>query len=803
MYSIYTSLMQSCCCSQMYYEINHASMMTHWSSYSARTGPRYEQLLRGTLYANQTSGQAIIKNFYQTIGRCNTLLAGLENSPIEDSFKIQEEAEARFVRAVCYFYLVRMFGDVPLILTPTNTLQEAYVGRDSFNEVYAQILEDLIFAENNMRGENEQLAVSGANGRPHKWAATAYKASVYVQIGSILGSPDDQAFGTIRNGAAVIDENTFAGCTNTDTPDGITSADQAWTLALATAESVIESGQYELAHDYRELFAWDRDNPAVYNLKERILVMQSTSNGGGSAIAQYTLPEKLYGTENLSQEGRNERRVNPNRWIYYKWCETYEGALTSAEKTAMEKKGYRQVYVCADPRLDASYIHTAYEVYDGDWETRVTSYAYPAEYKSGNSWKSTITGRGKDSSPHFKKYMSRQFKQDYGYADYYLMRYAEVYLMAAEAAAELDQNDKAYSYIETLHARARISKDGAASTMPSWSDKAFTKEELISAIMWERVFELSGEGHEWFDNHRRGGKWLLRNIYAPLHEFFQIPENESYSSLFWYNEERGNYTLPLTLEDTRKGLLCEYPEYEIRYNPALDDSDQNFYNTLNFGSGSVENTTPGVGNENFDSTEEDMGPVDAESNTNTGNENFDPSEDNLNDGNGSAGNENFDPSEDDLNDNNGSAGNENFDPSEDNLNDNTGSAGNENFDPSEDNLNDRTESPGNESFDPSEDDLNKETITAGNEGVKQEQDNLNSTDNEDYEDNTQASGSGNQGFNKDEDNLNAEDPTHNGSNSNESFDQGEDNINGTTSGVQSQVNKKSLRTKTVKLQRTR
>lgn len=55
--------------------------------------------------------------------------------------------ESKFIRAYCYFYLVNLFGDVPLITT-TNFEINSHAPRTSVNVVYDQMINDLEDAQN-------------------------------------------------------------------------------------------------------------------------------------------------------------------------------------------------------------------------------------------------------------------------------------------------------------------------------------------------------------------------------------------------------------------------------------------------------------------------------------------------------------------------------------------------------------------------------------------------------------------------------------------------------------------------------
>ena len=95
---------------------------------------------------------------YATINRANNVLSAL--SIVDEADRGQVEGEARFIRGVLYFELVKLWGKtwgdgdnnanpgVPLVTTPTRSItDEDYRTRASVQAVYAQIIEDLTKAE--------------------------------------------------------------------------------------------------------------------------------------------------------------------------------------------------------------------------------------------------------------------------------------------------------------------------------------------------------------------------------------------------------------------------------------------------------------------------------------------------------------------------------------------------------------------------------------------------------------------------------------------------------------------------------
>lgn len=576
-YGLYRLTLSSTASTTMFYNFGCSSRFIQWKK-ANRSGRQYEQYLRGTLYADQNQGASIFRTQFSAIQSCNIVLQGLESSPVNEEYKKEIEAEARFLRAVNYFFAVRMFGDVPLFTTPRKSDKDSYVKRTSFKQVYAQIEDDLNFAFEHMRDEQRQMEVTGQSGRVSRHAAKAFLSEMYLQIGSLLASPEDQAFGTVETGYVRPDF----------TEMGIISAAQAFRLALDAADEVINNGPYQLETDYSTLFAWEPGAAVnAYSSKERIFVMQNTPNGGtDSRFTMNTLPNYMQGT--LQSETlyscSTAGYIRPFRMVLDRWSKTYGGTLNTSD-------GLQLYTDCNDPRYAATYITDYYQTANSSGMLKTPKHVqtYPIDDKN---------------QPYFRKYFCSSYNADAACADFYIMRLAEVYLIAAEASALLGENGKlgdAYDYIEKLHQRARgeLNANAVQSDQPKWEKGQYGYgEELVTAIFWENIFETHGEGREWFNSHRHGATWLLNNVYEPMHEFLLAPEQESYRSQWWYDL---GFELPRTVHNVRCGLLCEYPEYEIQYNQALTMKDQNVFTSVN----SVYDVTAGGNGTNEDYEDEE------------------------------------------------------------------------------------------------------------------------------------------------------------------------------------------------------
>ncbi|WP_437917890.1 RagB/SusD family nutrient uptake outer membrane protein [Sphingobacterium sp. LRF_L2] len=121
-------------------------------------------------------------NLYTLIKNTNNAIDGLEaSSTLTPSTKSQLIGEAKFLRAYFYFYLVNFYGGVPLSLKNDYAVSETEsLGRASVDEVYDQIITDLLDAEEKM----SETYITGASprGRANKYAASALLARVYLYL---------------------------------------------------------------------------------------------------------------------------------------------------------------------------------------------------------------------------------------------------------------------------------------------------------------------------------------------------------------------------------------------------------------------------------------------------------------------------------------------------------------------------------------------------------------------------------------------------------------------------------------------
>ncbi|SMO57798.1 RagB/SusD family nutrient uptake outer membrane protein [Solitalea koreensis] len=140
------------------------------------TQPPFKQFNDHNLTPDNTYVQAFWRDGYKYIYRMNAIVSGLSTATgMSDAVKKQLEGEAKFMRAFCYFYLVNLFGDVPLVLN-TSYQDNMLIPRTPSDKVWAQIISDLKDAKNLLT----DTYVTAEHLRPNKWTATALLARAYL-----------------------------------------------------------------------------------------------------------------------------------------------------------------------------------------------------------------------------------------------------------------------------------------------------------------------------------------------------------------------------------------------------------------------------------------------------------------------------------------------------------------------------------------------------------------------------------------------------------------------------------------------
>lgn len=167
---------------------------------------------------NITPSNTFVSQFagaYNGINRSNIVIGRLPGISMDESLKSRYIAEAKFLRALHYFNLVRQYGDVPIVTTETTSLEGLGVTRQSVDKVYEQIEADLKDAESVL----PKSYPASESGRATLGAAKGILAKVYL------------------------------------TRAGVTAGSPYWAQAAAKAKEVMDLGVHDLYANFADAFA--------------------------------------------------------------------------------------------------------------------------------------------------------------------------------------------------------------------------------------------------------------------------------------------------------------------------------------------------------------------------------------------------------------------------------------------------------------------------------------------------------------------------------------------------------------------
>ncbi|NLP36017.1 MAG: RagB/SusD family nutrient uptake outer membrane protein [Clostridiales bacterium] len=342
-------------------------------------------------------------SYYAGIFRCNKLLQKMEGVDWgeESASTVNRIAgETRFLRALMYFDLVRLFERVPLLTEPTTE----NISQANPEDTYKLIVEDLKFAADHIPADAYPKAEAEENdGRVTPFAAKALLARVYLFYTGYYGNDDL----------------------------GITKAE-----VLAGLEDIIDSQEYDLVEDFKSLWP-----AASYIPNEEKNTLDKTGFAGEGNV-ETVFVQKFNNTSDYNG------MVDGNRWLVMmglrntNWSPYGKGwgACTVNPKLV-------NAFSNNDKRKTASIIDIVKEgineVFDIKDQREYTGYTVkkytPTAFPDGTS------DTGGD--------MDFQVSQD---QDYVVIRYADVLLMAAELGSSNAQN-----YFDRVRQRAGLSSKSA------------------------------------------------------------------------------------------------------------------------------------------------------------------------------------------------------------------------------------------------------------------------------------------------------------------------------------------------------
>jgi hypothetical protein len=348
--------------------------------------------------------------YYALINKCNITISQVVNNAAivaPDQIKSQTIAEAKFIRAYAYFNLVRFFGRVPIVDTGATT---ANIPQSTAAQTYAFIENDLVYAAANLPLNWDAKFV----GRVTRGAANGMLAKVYL-------------------------------------------TQQKWSQAMASADAVIMSGQYNLSTNYDKIFREEGENSpeSVFEIQATASAAITSANG-----VQYAQIQGVRGS---------------GAWdLGWGW---------NTPSTFLEA-----AYEPNDPRKARTILYTS------PGSTTIYGEALPTGLPNPRYNNKVYT------NPALRASIGNRF----GYwMNVRILRFADVVLMYAEAANEVGgaaNITAARNALNSVRARARIG--APVGTLP---DVTTTDQNTLrDAIRQERRVELAMEHDRFFDLVRWG-----------------------------------------------------------------------------------------------------------------------------------------------------------------------------------------------------------------------------------------------------------------------------------------------------------
>lgn len=132
-----------------------------------------------TLQSANTQVYLFWRQYYSALFDLNKIITELDASSLSTGYKASVTAQMKFLRALYYFGMVQMWGDLPIVTSPVSAAESYKIVRSSAADVYKLIVEDLKFSVNTLP-PGDKVARPGM---ASKGAAEMLLAKVYMTLG--------------------------------------------------------------------------------------------------------------------------------------------------------------------------------------------------------------------------------------------------------------------------------------------------------------------------------------------------------------------------------------------------------------------------------------------------------------------------------------------------------------------------------------------------------------------------------------------------------------------------------------------
>ncbi|MCK7554794.1 RagB/SusD family nutrient uptake outer membrane protein [Chitinophaga sedimenti] len=427
--------------------------------WTSGTGDKYTDL---TNYYNLQSSNAAVsdlwKRLYAGVNLCNTGINRIDKAGLTDAMKVRRTAELRFLRAFFYWHIVEMWGDVHFTESETTeTITTA--NRTPVDTFYAHIFKDLEYAVTNLPPTTTDY------GRVTKPIAEAFLARMSLTRG-LNQQAFDLADKVIKSYGYVLQPK-YA---------------DLWSMSNLTNKEVIWAVNY-----FKNLAFNDRTDATLFPGGHP----RGAHNGHLMYIMKY---DDLPGMTRDVANGRPFNRYMPSLYALRLFDET---------KDARYNATFKQAWLCNTLTSAPAGMKI------GDTAVFCTKYEIPADveatkkyriYDLSKMYKANGGGLDRLHYPSLQKFddpTRAAFNEEQSARDAFIIRLAEMYLIAAEAQLKLNNTTLAVGYINAVRRRAAVpGQEAAMEILPA--------QVTLDFILDERAREFMGEQLRWFDLKRTG-----------------------------------------------------------------------------------------------------------------------------------------------------------------------------------------------------------------------------------------------------------------------------------------------------------
>ncbi len=431
-----------------------------WTSGAGDENPNFTRYQ--SLQPNANVVEVFWRQFYSVINLCNTGIDRIDESGLSDEMQTMREAELRFLRAFYYWHIVETWGGVHFTTEATQGI-EVNANMTSIDQFYEQIFEDLEYAVDNLP------ETTSDDGRIAKPGAEAFLARMYLTRGM-----DEEARDLALD---VINDYNF---------DLVDNYADLWDMDNLDNEEVVWAVNYS-----RDL--------ALNDQQDDILFPEGHGRGGHNGHLHFFMTyDQVDGMDRDIENGRPFNRYMPTLFLLDLFDDEIDSRYDGSFKSVWYSNAPGEVEGMAEG--DTAIYATKYDVSEQVREDAIyTIYDRSDIYESDGS----IVQRTKyPSLRKFEDPTRPSVSEMMSSRDAFVIRLAEMYLIAAEAELNLNNAPAAVEHLNVIRRRAAYEGNEA--------DMEITAGDVdLDFILDERARELAGEQLRWFDL-KRTGKLLER-----------------------------------------------------------------------------------------------------------------------------------------------------------------------------------------------------------------------------------------------------------------------------------------------------